>query len=1015
MLIGEPGIGKTTLASAIADRARDLGAAVLWGRCSGLEVHVAWAPISQALGALLDEGAIDATIATACGGGLLAILPEAARLNESLVAPAGADSETIGFAVTRATVRLLRQVCLARPCVLVIDDVHDADAATLRLLARLAQEARTMSLLVAMTAREGELATSKHAIEIGELAREATSMRIGALDDDAAAELVRGVAPRLPGELVERVRSAGEGNPLYLHELAALLASRRDAGPAATLPIPIGVKASIRSRLDRLPDDTKAFVGALAVLGGETTLERAAEIAGVPPGAAMLAIELGIIVAEGARARLLHALVREVAYAEMPAAARLAAHRRAADRVSDAGERVRHLAACGDTSAAIDSALEMARVAVLRAVDEEAVTILEVAQTAAAAGSVDDRRRATLAIALGRARLRAGSSEAGIAACAEGAAIGERIGDPDLVAASAVARGSVFRFGHVDRGLVAALRGAIAVRGAREDALHARLLARLAAAEQPSLDPWKPIAMAHEAFAIARRLGDDNELMMVLHDGGSALVDIEDPRIRVEVDSQLREVAHRNRAPWYELRALHRLVFDHADLGAGRDIDTTIADLDGIARSFAHPRHQWRVALVRAARAASQGQWSAADRYAEEAIAFGGDEPMQELSIFSNRYARLRTQERSQDVLALLDDERDLTSPVAEAAHVWAPFQAAAYARTGKHEQARRALAIGERALTFEDTALNSMYAEAAVALGDREACARVEPWLASQVHRFVHGGPLFAHMQDPIERYLGLVANALGDRARAIKHLDSALEKSRAAGLRPYVARTALELGQLLTSGTDAERARGTQLVREARAIAEELDLVDLRPRADEAPLEVGSGLSLVPEGDTWAIIWRGTTFHAKDSRGLRILAKLVQHEGEELHVLDLIEGGESGTVDRGDAGEMLDARARAEYRARLVELREDLEEAEGRGDLGWMDRLRTEAEAIEAELSRAFSKSGRARRAGVASERARSAVTRRLRETIGRLAELDADLGTHLSAAIRTGVICSYRGKPG
>src|SRR5687768_17420510 len=97
VVIGEPGIGKTALVAAVASRAHDGGAQVLWGRCSRVGAQSAWGPVAQALAALLDEGVIDASMAAGCGGGLLAILPEAAHLAPDLVAPAGADPETVAF------------------------------------------------------------------------------------------------------------------------------------------------------------------------------------------------------------------------------------------------------------------------------------------------------------------------------------------------------------------------------------------------------------------------------------------------------------------------------------------------------------------------------------------------------------------------------------------------------------------------------------------------------------------------------------------------------------------------------------------------------------------------------------------------------------------------------------------------------------------------------------------------------------------------------------------------------
>jgi hypothetical protein len=275
----------------------------------------------------------------------------------------------------------------------------------------------------------------------------------------------------------------------------------------------------------------------------------------------------------------------------------------------------------------------------------------------------------------------------------------------------------------------------------------------------------------------------------------------------------------------------------------------------------------------------------------------------------------------------------------------------------------------------------------------------------------------MFMYVADPVERYLGLVAAALGDRPRAIACLESALARLRESGALPYLARTSLELAKLLDEGTPSDRARATALRSEAADVAVRFDLVDRpadlepSPAASPAPhVPVAHGFTLVRDGDHWAISAHDQTFRLRDSRGLRILAKLVEHAGEDLHALDLADTTE-GTVDRGDAGEVLDQRARVEYRARLVDIREDLADAERRGDLGWIERLRTEAETIQAELARAFSIGGRARRSGVAAERARSAVTRRVREAIAKIGEHDRALGEHLEWAVRTGTSCSYR----
>jgi hypothetical protein len=1009
-LIGEPGIGKTALIAQLAAFARMEGAHVAWGRCSGLAGDAAWAPVAQALAPLLDEGVLDAATATACGGGLLAIMPEVARLSPALVAPAGADPETIGFGVARATTRLLRQLCLRRPCLLVIDDVHDADAATLRLLAALAHEARTMALSIVVTAREGELSASPNAAEVAELSRDLSTLRVGALPEDAALAREIGVAA---------------GNPLYLTELAALVQARATPAEQA-LPIPVGVKASIRSRLERLAPSTRAFVDALAVLGGQAPLERAAAVAAVPAAAAGLALELGIAVGSGAHAvRLSHPLVCEVALAALDDARRARLHLEAAELAGlraargehdAASERVRHLVGCGALAEAVDAAIAIARDAELRAADDEALALLTLVHDASAGARLADAHAAELAVALGRACLRSGRAEAGVESCIRAAALAERLGDPDLLARAVLARGSVFRFGHVDRGLCEGLRRALALRGPRQDALHARLLARLAAAETPSLDQARVIASAHASIALARSLADPRVLLDVLHDAMAACVDYEDPRVRMGPNRELRDLARAQRAPWYELRALSRLIFDHADLGDVSGADAVLDELDSVARAFAHPRHQWRVALLRALRATSDGRWAAADRYCDEAVALGGEDPLQPIALFGHRFGRMRAQERADDALQLLDDERDLLAGIPEADAMLATLDAVALARAGRLEDARRHLPAARRFLAYDDIGFTALFAEAAALSGDRDACAVVRPLLAARAGRCASGGPMLMYVAEPIERYLGLVEAQLGDRANAVRSLEHALDRLRAARALPYVARTARELSELLAHGDAGERARAAALAAESRELSERLELTDLRAAfaaTHAAHVPSSAGFTLRKEGESWAITHSGATFRLRDLRGLRILARLIEHAGTDLHVLDLAEGSEEGAIDRGDAGPLLDARTRAEYRARLVDLRDDLAEAERRSDLAWIDRLRTESDAIQAELSRAFSRGGRARRAGLAAERARSAVTRRVREAIARIAEHDPRLGEHLEWAVRTGTTCSYRGK--
>jgi non-specific serine/threonine protein kinase len=122
---------------------------------------------------------------------------------------------------------------------------------------------------------------------------------------------------------------------------------------------------------------------------------------------------------------------------------------------------------------------------------------------------------------------------------------------------------------------------------------------------------------------------------------------------------------------------------------------------------------------------------------------------------------------------------------------------------------------------------------------------------------------------------------------------------------------------------------------------------------------------------------------------------------------VLELV--GSTDT-DRGDAGELLDGEAARSYRARLEALRDALEHAESLGDGARAARVRDEMDAIASELGRATGLGGRARRADSAVDRARTAVQRRIKDAVDRIAEQDAALGAWLRRAVRTGNSCSF-----
>ena len=197
------------------------------------------------------------------------------------------------------------------------------------------------------------------------------------------------------------------------------------------------------------------------------------------------------------------------------------------------------------------------------------------------------------------------------------------------------------------------------------------------------------------------------------------------------------------------------------------------------------------------------------------------------------------------------------------------------------------------------------------------------------------------------------------------------------------------------------------------------------------EAPPAHGSDQQpvLEQEGDVWRVTYEGTAIRIRHSRGLALLSHLLRHPGEELHVqaLDALvpspgAGNERMPVNPdtlpadgmsfglGDAGPVLDDRARADYRRRLAELRTELEDAERCNDPGRAAAARAEIEQLGDELRAATGLGGRARRMSSDVERMRLAVTRRIRAAIEQLGKLHPALGEHLERSVRTGFSCSY-----
>jgi tetratricopeptide (TPR) repeat protein len=276
----------------------------------------------------------------------------------------------------------------------------------------------------------------------------------------------------------------------------------------------------------------------------------------------------------------------------------------------------------------------------------------------------------------------------------------------------------------------------------------------------------------------------------------------------------------------------------------------------------------------------------------------------------------------------------------------------------------------------------------------------------------------------------------AEGDTARASGDFETAAQQWNDIGAPYETALARMGLAHALRAEGKEERA--FLELRAARAMFERIGASHQEARAAQAcgdfalagqrPLHSPTGMPpsdaavFSREGDYWSIGFEERTARIRDSKGLQYLALLLAEPGRELHVLDLVAAARTGSdvpgdpagtrlvADAGDAGELLDERAKQTYRRRLTEIEEDIEEARTMGDIERAAQADAERECLIRELARAVGLGGRDRRAGSASERARSAVTRAIRHGLARIREHNPSLAEHLDRTIRTGTYCAY-----
>lgn len=1025
-LSGEPGIGKSTLARLAAAEAETRGVPVFWGFAWETGGAPAYWPWTQLLRPIVERFAPKRELT----GKLGQILPEAAAGGDLHLQP-----DQARFLLLEAVRALLESVSRRTPVMLVFEDLHAADSDSLQMLHHVTKHLRSMPVLLLGTFREVDARTSRETGPLWQSLRDAKVLKLKHLAEEEVRQFLAAAGTAMDDEFVRILVGTTAGNPLFVEELTDVLA-RQKSFDARRIRLPQTIQQVIGQQLDQLPLATRSVLATSAVLGRHFSLSALPALTDLDQrqlaSSLQAALDAEIVRPLSAeRWEFNHVLYRDVLYQELDAARREDLHRRRARilrRRIDAGETDRwselalHLDAAGGNyrNDAIEAWRQAGRRATERLAFEEAVRSYERALEIFGEGPrFSPAERCALILDLAGALLTQGDVAAGQQWCREAFAVARTLDDANLMAEAALTYGTAIVVAKVDRELVAMLEESLEQLPPSNTPARARVAARLAAAMQPALNPAEPMRTARDAISLARTSGDERVIYDVLQSAISALMDFAPADERVPLNREFESLARRFGDVPGEFRSNLRLMIDASELGDRRMIDQTIDACERIANRIGLPHYQWRAASARAMQAMIEGRFESATEYLDQAeeLAEAAGDIGAHLTIPIQRFAILYEWDSPQATpFEVIERQLSAVFATMPDAEIYArPVFASFYSRSGRTEHSITDEYLVERIFAGGDRFCLARLGEVAAINRDLALAARVLDVLRAYESRCATMGLLGTHWAGPVAYTLALLSAALGRLDEAEQQFARALDVSRRMRAQPMIARIYEGMSEL--AGQRGDAAAAERYAAEAAAIAGRLNLRPSRllfgeHQATSPPVAEDAGeeeFSMSFEGDVWRVRFRDRTALVRDSRGLQMLFRLVSQPDQDIHVLDLSSAGGTAT-DSGDAGPALDEQARLQYRRRVRELEEELEEATELADHGRSDALRDELDFITRELSRAFGLGGRQRPTGSAAERARINVRRRIKDAIQRIEEQLPEAARHLDNTIKTGSYCRY-----
>jgi class 3 adenylate cyclase/tetratricopeptide (TPR) repeat protein len=864
LISGDAGVGKTRLAHELCVEARDKGMLVLTGRAFDTEGLPPYHAVVDAVRVhLRGHGPEDLRAILQDDAGLLGKLaPDLpGTLADDVTAPT-LTPEAERFRLFEAITRTLFRIVAATPGVLLLDDLHWADGATVHLLEHVARRVSAAPLLILATYRDVGLAESHPLSSLAyEAARASMGERVALAPlsrDDAASLAAHILGEPLPKEAADALYASAEGNPFFTEELVRQMHGDTDltAHEAMRWDVPDSVRHVILRPLDRLNEQTRDLLTCCAALGRDLTLARLAAVTGATTDEVVEALDEAlrahVLREEGDGYAFAHPLISEAVYQSLRAPRRQRIHRTIASALEqlyedEVGSHVQELAHHFLESAKggidVRKAVEYARRAAAQAANvyayDAAAAYYRRAAEAVTSSGTRSAERCELLLLLGDMQTKAGDAATADATFHVAAEVARALDRADLLARAALGLGDVRRtWSVVDEGLITLLEDALAALDGGDSLLRSRLLARLTSAEYLTKPVAEMRARAMQATEMAQRLGDDETTVYVWRTARLFRHDQHDARERLRDARELEALARRTGDREAALYARHMQVEMLVELGDIHEADALIATFEQEAQALRQPFYLWLGAVYRAMRALMDGRWVDADELAQKAFALGrqaqtgNDLALQFLA--SQLFATRLEQGRLAELLPVIRDFARQNLAVR-----WRVVLAFALSESGEDDRAREEFdeIVTHQSVDVPDDLNQSMLLVFLADLCDRFSDVKrarpiYERLLPFEGRNVVVGSAVTT--AGAASRLLGLLAGLLERWDDAERHYEDALAMNARIGSPPLVAWTRFNLAStLLRRSQPGDEERAERLLEEATATADELQMARLRRRA--------------------------------------------------------------------------------------------------------------------------------------------------------------------------------------